>query len=208
VCLSAQLSVDIEGETTLIDVFLLAEITWMVVWFRNKGLRRAVLYAGGIISAGYVAANLTRWLATAFIPPTSSAFHWIQSQISLNTQTVSALSRFVPPEPAVSGIDQLQWLALHIIQGILFAAITTAIFLAFVITGYLSEVLWDGPSTLDGEKNRISTALMGAGCGLYVCLMTCLLFINLAWFKGLPLLSGMLQHSVAVNLLAQTHWHT
>ncbi len=78
----------------------------MVVWFRNKGLRRAVLYAGGIISAGYVAANLTRWLATAFIPPTSSAFHWIQSQISLNTQTVSALSRFVPPEPAVSGIDQ------------------------------------------------------------------------------------------------------
>jgi hypothetical protein len=193
---------------TLIDIFLLAEIMWMVVWFRNKGVGRAVLYAGGIISAGYVAANLTQWLATAFIPPTSPTFHWIQSQISRNTQTVSVLSRFVPPEPTISGIDQLQWVAFHIIQGILFAAITAAIFLAFVITGYLSEALWDGPSTLDREKNGIFTTLMGTGCGLYVCLMTCLLFINLAWLKELPLLSGMLQHSVVVKLLAQTHLHT
>jgi hypothetical protein len=207
VCLSAPLGVNREGETSVVDILLLAEIMWMVVWFRNKGLPRAVLYAGGILSAGYVATNLVHWLASSFISPTSFAFQWIETQISTNTQTVSALSRFVPPEPTLSGMDQTQWVALHIIQGILFVGITTAIFLAFVITGYLSDVLWDGPSTLDSEKSRISTALMGAGCGLYVSLLTCFLFINLAWFKGLPLLSSMLQSSMIVNLLAHTHWH-
>jgi hypothetical protein len=186
----------------LLDLIFLAEAIWCVVWFRSKEMRRVVLYAGGIVSSGYVATQLSDWFAKTFVAPTSAVFHWIETQISMDSATVTTLSRFVPPEPTWAGLSETQWIALNVVKGILFVAMTVSIFLAFLTVSYLVDALWDRRHSSDPLTNPTVSSLVGLGCGLYIVVLTNLLLVDLAWLKGIPAMRHALDDSVLFRLAA------
>jgi hypothetical protein len=191
--------------TEVLDLIYLAEAIWCIVWFRGKGMRQVVLYAGGIVSSGYVATQLSDWLAKTFAAPSSTVFVWIESHISTDSETVSALARFVPPEPTWTGLSQTQWIALNVIKGILFVSMTLAIFVLFLTISYLVDALWDRRHLFDAEATGPLSSLVGFGCGLYIIVLTNLLLVDLAWLKGVPGIGHVLNDSVLFHVTAKLH---
>jgi hypothetical protein len=189
----------------LLDLIYLAEVVWCIVWFRGKGMRRVVLYAGGIVSSGYVATQLSDWFAKTFVRPSSTVFLWIESHISTDSETVTALSRFVPPEPTWSGLNHTQWIALNVIKGILFVAMTLSIYLVFLTVSYLVDALWDQRHPFDSQTDGLVSSLFGFGCGLYIVVLTNMLLVDLAWFKEVPGIGHVLNESVLFHVTAKLH---
>lgn len=186
----------------LIDLLCVAELAWSVVWLSGKPLREALLLAGGVVSSGYVAAQCSSWLAQVWVKPTSAVVVWVHSRLNTDAGTVNALSRFLPSEPAWSGLSATQWIAWHVVQGVLFILMTAAIFAVFRVTVFLSHALWDIRNPRETSSPMVTNIILGTGCGLYAAALTCLLLVQLAWIKDLPALGHALNDSAWFHVLA------
>ncbi|GMA50758.1 hypothetical protein GCM10025857_21150 [Alicyclobacillus contaminans] len=187
----------------MLDILLLAETSWMMLWITHRGVHRALIFTGGIVSAGYVASNLSSWLTEHLVPANAAALAWLAVHISTSAETVNALSTFLPPVPAATGMNSSQWIAFQLIRAVFHTAITVAIFLAFAVASYVSDALWDVSRVLPSKRERWLSGLLGTLCGIYVAYLTCGLLVHLAWLNGVSLLVTSIEHSVCVGLLAR-----
>jgi hypothetical protein len=187
----------------VIDVLLIAEITWCTLLLKHKGVHATLLYAGGILTSGYVAFQLSAWLSDKFLPPVSPAFHWIESHISSDAQSVSTLSAFLPSIPASGGFQHSQWIAMHLVRTFFFLTITVAVFALFVVIDYLSDALWDRPLFVQRIHHTVLLTSLALGCGIYVAWLTVILFTNLAWLQNFSVITSELTHSIGIRAVGR-----
>lgn len=188
----------------MLDLFLIAEIAWCTLLMVMNGARRALLYSAGILTSGFAASQFSGWFAKVLLPPAGQSFLWLQSQLSLDTQSVSILSGLMPAEPVLSGLPHGEWITLHIVKTLFFVAITCAVFLLFVVASYLSSALYDRPGVQTSAFGAyLLTPLFAAATGLYAAVLTGLLLGNLAWLHEFAPLRTAVAHSLGMHWIAQ-----
>jgi hypothetical protein len=183
----------------MIDVILLAEIGWCIAFLRTKGIQRALLLNGGVLTAGYVAYRLSDWLTNTFLPQASPVWKWVMNQIELTPQNVSGLANYIPPlAAATGGFTHSQWIAYHIVRALFYVSITAAVFMIFLVVGYLVDGLWDHPVAHYPPQEQAITMILSGACGAYVAIVTGILIADLSWLSDFKELSMAATHSLGV----------
>jgi len=185
----------------MLDVVLLAEILWCVLWYRSVGIHKSLLYSGGFVAAGYVSLQVSEWFTNTFLPPTNPVFTWVEGHLATDSQTRSVLSRYLPPQPAAVDLGHSHWLAYYVIQGIMVVAMTAAVFSAFLIVGYLVDALWDRPPASLHRSATLWSLVLGLASGSYGALLTSQLVVYLAWIRNLHGLAVLLRSSAIIHWL-------
>ncbi|MFD1675987.1 hypothetical protein [Alicyclobacillus fodiniaquatilis] len=186
----------------MIDVLLLGEIFWVWSWVRTRSAERALLYVAAICTSLFVAQQISPWFAQRFME-SGSAFEWLSDRIQAGTHPVGLVARVVPAEPTGDFYSQSQWIALHVLQGLLTALMTWAIFMLFIVIEYLMQAFWDEEWTTNSIVNRVCANTAGFACGFVVAISTVWFCANLSWIAVLHNI-GMAVNQSMILLLA-TH---
>ncbi|WP_067930398.1 hypothetical protein [Alicyclobacillus kakegawensis] len=187
----------------MVDLVLFLEIAWCSVFFGCRGRTRAFLCAGGMVVAGYVAAQTDDWLAGVLVPPDSRVFAWMVQQVAAPPNSVAVLSAFLPTRAVTVYNPPGQWLAVSLLRGLFSTAITLAVFLMFVIMSYLLDVYRRAPDA----KGRfhgwsLATLLVGAGCGMYCAFLSAVTMADLSFLRPFSFLAAHASGSLGVHAAA------
>lgn len=187
----------------MLDLLFIVEIAWCTILIAIQGVKRALLYSGGVLASGFAGSQLSGWFAKVLLPPASHSFLWLQSQLSVDTKSVLILSGFIPAEPVLSGLPQNTWITIHIVQTMFFIGITLAVLTLFVVVAYLSNALYDRPQPYKRKMEALLfTPLLALSTGIYAAIITGVLVGNLAWLHEFVVLRTPVAHSVGMHWIA------
>lgn len=187
----------------MLDMLFLVEWTWCAVLISARGVQLAVLCSGGLIASAYVASQLSGWMTRSFTPQGSVAFLWLQGHVSSAPGVISALSGFAPVTTVTTGgIHLHQAVALHILHTMFYIAITTAVFLLFVMVWHFSRAVWDR-TTNAAPRRDVASVLLSTMCGGILIAFTGIFIGNIAWLREVPLLAHAVEHSIGMSYIAQ-----
>lgn len=187
----------------MIDLFLFAQLTWCFVWISKRRLQSALLYAGGIVSAGYVAWATVDWVEKWIATPSDTAFLWLQNHLTASAEDVAILSRFIPPEPVTASLNQSSWISLHVARGLIFCVITFAVFATFAIVLYLRSAIWD---TTDADRvglselRSVGSNMIALITSIYLCVLLMMLLSYLAWIQPFHAMAPLVARSLGFRL--------
>jgi len=184
----------------MMDIIFLAIFCWCVLLMIRKDFDKALLYAGGVIAAGFVATQISEWVTQRFASPVNALYHWVAVQVTTQPPGIGVLSIFLPPVETMTSANTSIWIATHVVRVLLQVSITIAIFILFVVIAKLSDALWDRESLLPSNLNRIMTVFISLGTATYVIVLSVLFTTSLAWIRQFPLLSK----SISQSIVAQT----
>lgn len=187
----------------MVDLLFIAEFSWCIIWLFTKRIYDGLLYAGGIVAAGYVAWMASGWVSKWFLGPTSHAFLWLQGHVQTDAKAVSALGWMIPAEPVSTGMQSSRWIALHVAHIFTFSLITVAVFLVFHIIAYLRRALWDWPHPREGIRARVAAGIVAFVASGYFVVLSAMLLSDLAWLRGWGWLVAPLHSSYIVQLVSQ-----
>lgn|GEM_PF-4346892 len=187
----------------MLDVFFVAEFSWVYWWFRTRSRFTLWFSIAGLFTAGLAASAVSDWLTTVLVPPTSATFRWIESQVSSHVQSV-LLNELILPETAgqATGSTPNQWIAYSVLKGLFFVAITAAVFLSFTVLAQLVRVLKNQPDV--EPLRRSDNWIIPASGALYATVLTVLATGNLAWFHALAALDPPLNASLTIRVTVST----
>lgn len=184
----------------MVDVLLIAEIAWCTLYLGQQGIRKALVYACGLMVSGYVSGQVSGWLVRTFVPPASPAFHWLARQISALAVQQPVLAQYLPPTSTASGGMPLsQWIAYHVVQALFYVAFTGASLTLFLVGGMIHDALWDLPHHRTTPAVAILTSTLGLASGLYVAAVTAVLLANLSWIGALGGLTPFAASSIGID---------
>lgn len=197
-----------KGETTLIDIFLLAQVVWLWLWVRTKASERALLYVAAVCTSMFAATHLSPWFTRRFME-TGSTFEWLVDRMQLATHPVGLSAAVVPAIPTSTNFySQSQWVALHVFQGVLTVLMAWAIFMLFVVMEYLVKAFWDevddAPHLL---RDKVIANVSGLTCGVVFAGSTLWFLANLSWLTTLQKVAGLLGEST-FSMLATMLLHS
>lgn len=188
----------------MIDIALLVQLTWIFVWLSRKNSQDALVYGGGIVSAGYVAWQTTGWVSNLMTSPSNAAFLWLEQHMTSGTQAVAILSQFLPPQPVTTTLSQTRFISLHVARTLIFCTITIAVFLTFSIITLLRRAIWDNPShsAHAAEERSGVTSLVALLCSMYACIISLMFISDVAWVGPFHLLAPYIRQSLAMHTYA------
>ncbi len=184
----------------LIDILLISEIAWIVIFVGHQTLERTLFYVGALVSSGYVASISSQWITGVLLGHAATTMAWLSKQIQVPAKPVGLIGTVLPPESALSGhaIDS-HWIAVHITTALIAIFVTIAVFLLFVVVSQLVVALWDLPTSYArGLKGFISYSCSFI-CGLYVAFLTGDTLANLSWIRLFSPISGQVTHSILLD---------
>jgi len=189
------------------DVFFLAEVCWCTLLCGFHGIRSALILAGGFLSSGYLATQLSTWLEQTFVPPGSPAFTWLVTQVVAPPGAQSVLAQFLSPElTATSGANYNERIAVHVVHTLFFFAMTIAVFMLFLGTTYLIDALWDRPrGGAGGRIERVGSYGIGILCGLYIGLQTAEVIANVSWVREGTMFTSALDNSLWMKAIGHAN---
>ncbi|MBX5435790.1 MAG: hypothetical protein IRZ33_01080 [Alicyclobacillaceae bacterium] len=185
----------------MLDLLLILEVAWCSRWLRASGPREALIRSGAILASGFAGANLSDWMARVLVPPAVPVLRWVEARVSLDAGAIPALAAFVPPETAAwTDTVQVQWIAYHVTQTLLFAGITAGVIAFFAVMNRLSDALWDPVSTATRRLDGWIAPAAALLSSVYLALLTATVFAQLAWLRPFAWVIGEARKSVAVHV--------
>lgn len=187
----------------MIDIAVLVQVSWSFIWLSRKSLQNALLYAGGFVSAGYVAWQTTGWVSQWMALPSNPAFLWIEQHMTSGAQAVAILTKFLPPQPVTTAMSQSRFISLHVARTLMFCMITIAVFITFSVIAQLKSVIWDKgfASPVTSAQSTGLTYVVALVCSLYGAFIGLMLISNIAWLQPFHSLAPYIHASLAL------HWY-
>jgi hypothetical protein len=188
-------------ERTLIDILLVSEVAWCILFIGHRTLERALFYAGALVSSGYVASISSDWVTNVLFGHAASAMSWITAQVKVPAEPVGLIGAILPPESTLGGhtIDT-HWIAFHVTSALLATLITISIFTLFIVLSQLGLALWDTPESHTKGVKQYLSYICSLVCGVYVAFLTGDAFANLSWLRMFSPISGQVAHSVLLGI--------
>jgi hypothetical protein len=188
----------------MLDLIFIAELIWCTILLRVKGFYQSLIYAGGVLTSGYAAFQLTNWLAKRFSVPSNPAFQWLSHHLTTDSESVTTLSRFIPPESAsFSQMKHTQWIAYQVMRGMMYVSISAAVFLLFVAIIYLSAAVWDRPFPHLFRFDSHMATVASAVSGTYVAVLSAVFLANLAWINTFGVIGDAVHHSLTISWIGR-----
>jgi len=181
-----------------VDLIMLVQFAWCIIWLRSKQVHDTLLYAGGVLAAGYVGWMVSDWFTQWFVSPSSPTLLWLEGHLNTDATAVSTLSWMIPPQPVATSSVAPNWVALHVAHSFVFLVLTGAVFTLFVVIVYLRRALWDTPSRLQDNTHSLSSGIVALAASTYLVALTLLLLNDFAWIRDCQWLVKPIQSSWAV----------
>lgn len=185
----------------MIDLAVLVQVSWSFIWLSRQSMQNALLYAGGLVAAGYVAWQTTGWVLQWMALPSNPAFLWLEQHMTSGPQAVAILTQFLPPQPVTTAMSQSRFISLHVTRALMFCMITLAVFITFSIMEQLKSAIWDNGlvSPVTPAQSTGPTYVVALVCSLYAAFITLMLVSNLAWLQPFHSLTPSIHKSLALR---------